>query len=459
MINMVLLLGLLASILFFGCVQQLHRYHKTKYKPSLYMGVACSLWTLTSVIGMLIAVVNSVNNLPLVKFLGRYEVTSGVSGFVFLNMFAVAMTRPGEKMHKVWISLVSFLALTVGVWTCNIFVGGDICGIPTFTETSMYKAPYGLPIVEAALTSMAVLAAYPIYLFLRGAKETGDTVVRTKSLLMGIGIIIAAAGYAIEMTGAIPYQYMPIAIPMIFAGFFATFFAYDMPKQIEKIIHRRAPTSEELVESFVEEYFVSPVEPTARTQPNAFSKALGLNHQQMAGRKILFEFDPASQYEMAVQDLTTEALANAEPTAIFTRRGSAIYSALMKQKAVKFFCLTEQVSVPTEFSENEMLLSTNDTSLMLDVLNKTLKAHPEARINVVFDSLSDLIMAIGFEKTYRFIRYTIEMLASPRTTILFLLNQTAHDPQIASSIKSLFSNQISYGKEGIQPVKLSARSS
>ena len=102
-----------------------------------------------------------------------------------------------------------------------------------------------------------------------------------------------------------------------------------------------------------------------------------------------------------------------------------------------------------------MLLPSNDTSLMLDVFDKTLKAHPQGVVNVVFDSLSDLVSSAGFEKTYRFMRYAVEMLASPRNTVLFLLNQNAHDPKVASSLRGLFSDQISFGKEGMQTVKLS----
>lgn len=102
-----------------------------------------------------------------------------------------------------------------------------------------------------------------------------------------------------------------------------------------------------------------------------------------------------------------------------------------------------------------MLLPAKDASMMLDVFDKTLKAHPEANINLVFDSLSDLMVSIGFEKTYRFMRYAIEMMTSPRITVMFLLNQTAHDPKIAHGFRSLFSNQTSFGKNGMQPVKLS----
>jgi hypothetical protein len=185
-----------------------------------------------------------------------------------------------------------------------------------------------------------------------------------------------------------------------------------------------------------------------------FSKTLGLSHEQIAGRKILLEFDPASNYEKTIQDFVAEALADAEKIVVFTRRGSTIHLSLREHKAVKFFCLTEQFSIPKEFSENEVLIPSGDASLMLDVLNKTLKAHPEDGINVVFDSLSDLVLSIGFDKTYRFIRYALEMLASPRNTVLFLLNRTAHDPKVASSLRSLFSNQIFFGEEGIQTVKL-----
>jgi len=121
---------------------------------------------------------------------------------------------------------------------------------------------------------------------------------------------------------------------------------------------------------------------------------------------------------------------------------------------VKFFCSTQQFSIPKEFSENEVLLPAGDTSLMLSVLDKTLKAYPQSAINVVFD-LSDLVLSIGFDKTYLFLKYAVEILASPRNTVLFLLNQTAHDPKVASSLRSLFSDQISFGKQGIQTVKLS----
>jgi len=187
---------------------------------------------------------------------------------------------------------------------------------------------------------------------------------------------------------------------------------------------------------------------------HVFSKTLGLNHQQMAGRKILLEFDPASHFERVIQDFVTEALANIESTFVFTRRGSIIHSFLGAQKAVKFLCLTQQVNVPRQLSENETLVPSNDQSLMLAVLDQTLKTHPDDKVSMVFDSLSDLVLSFGFEKTYNFVKYSIEILSSPRITALFLLNQTAHDLNVSSSLRGLFSHQIIIGKDGIHAIKL-----
>jgi hypothetical protein len=188
---------------------------------------------------------------------------------------------------------------------------------------------------------------------------------------------------------------------------------------------------------------------------NVFSQALGISHSDLIGRKILFEFDPASRYEKAIQNFVTEALTNVEQVTVFTRRGGALHTSLTQQKTIKFFCLTQQVSVPRELSENEILLPSNDISLMLDVIDKTLKACPHDVVNVIFDNLSDLVLSIGFEKTYHFTKYATEILASSRITALFLLNTSAHDPEVVHSLRSLFDNQISFGKRGIQTVKLS----
>jgi len=192
------------------------------------------------------------------------------------------------------------------------------------------------------------------------------------------------------------------------------------------------------------------------TQTNTFSKALELTHRQITGRHILLDFDPSSDYEKIIGNFATEALANTEPVALFTHKGSAIYSVLGNQKALKVIFLTQSVSIPqVDAQMNAILLPANNTSLLLDALDKTLESLPQGNLNMIFDSLSSLILSVGLQKTYQFVRYALEMLASTNSTSLFLFNPDAHDPRVTSGLRSLFSNHISYRKEHLQIIKLS----
>jgi len=435
-------------------VHLLRRYVRTKEKPSLYLGMAALFYIFPAAFGVLIAVATAMNNLYLATIFYQFSTTFGILAYVFLNLFAIAVARPGEEKQKVWVPLASFFIITLIVWVSNPVAEGTIDSTTEFTLTSMYKPPYGLPLVETILVLMTIMGAYPIYLFLYTAKTTKEKAIKVKSFFMGIGLFIAAIAYAIEVTDAISYVYMPIYRPMIFVGAFFLCFGYLMPRRIEKMIVGNVLTSYDSVESIMEKFLASTVTPKTHGNPHTFSKALGIKHQQMVGRKILFEFDPASSYEKPVRDFIDEALTNQEQAFVFTRKGSAIHSSLSGLEGVKFFCMTQQTSVPKELSENEVLLPSNDVSLMLNVFDKMLKTQQGNIVNIVFDNLSDIILSTGFEKAYQFVKYATEILASPKVTVIFLLNKVAHDIKVISSLQSLFSDQISLGKEGLQTIKL-----
>jgi hypothetical protein len=427
---------------------------RTKEKPSIYLGLAALFYVFPAAFGVLIAVATVIGDRFLATIFYQFSTTFGIFAYVFLNLFAIAVARPGEEKQKVWVPLTSFFIITFIVWVSNPLAEGVIDGTTEFTLTSMYKPPYGLPLVETILVLMAIMGAYPIYLFLHTARKTREKIIRVKSLLMGVGLFIAAIAYAIEVTDAISYVYMPIYRPMIFVGAFFLCFGYLMPRQIERRIVGGTPTSYESVESIMEKFLMPTAAPKMPGYPHKFSKALGVNHTQMVGRKMLLEFDPVSNYEKCIRDFVSEALTNQEQVFVFTAKGSAIHSTLSGFKGVKFFCLTQQTSIPKELSENEVLLPSNDVSLILNVFDRMLKTQPNDVINIVFDSLSDLILSIGFEKTYQFAKYATEILASRRVIAIFLLNKVAHDIKVISSFRKLFSNQASFEKEGLRTVKL-----
>jgi hypothetical protein len=222
------------------------------------------------------------------------------------------------------------------------------------------------------------------------------------------------------------------------------------------MIELRAVNVEGLNPELIQEFkFLSTKSMDLLEYSDKFAKRIGVNHGYVVGRNLLLEFDPASNYEEAIQDFVLEASANAESVIIFTNRGGTLHTLLNRQENVKFLLLTSFVSVSKNDRHfGEVLVPANNISLLLDALNKAVKNHPDGNLNFVFDNLTNLILQAGFDKAYNFVRYALEMLGSINATSIFLFTPSAHDQKIASSLRSLFSNQITFEKGGLEIIKL-----
>ncbi len=223
------------------------------------------------------------------------------------------------------------------------------------------------------------------------------------------------------------------------------------------MIELRAVNTENLSPQLVQEFkFLSTKSMDLLEYSDRFSKRIGVNHKRVVGRSILLEFDPVSNYEEAIHDFVLEASANAEVVIAFTSKGGTLHTLLGKQGNVKLLLLTSFVSASKSEQRNddEISIPANNTSLILDALNKTVKNRLEGNFNLVFDNLTNLILQVGFEKTYNFVRYALEMLNSTNATAVFLFNPSAHDQKIASSLRSLFSNQMTFERGTLEIIKL-----
>ncbi len=168
-------------------------------------------------------------------------------------------------------------------------------------------------------------------------------------------------------------------------------------------------------------------------RPRKFSVALGLSHEEMKGRKILFEFDPTTHYERCIRDFTVEAQAHGEAVIIMTAKGSSLYKTFKEEKAI------------------EILPLSADTVQMSWI---NLEKHFDQPFTLIYDNLSDLSLNLGFNEVYTFTRNTLERLFELSVTALFLLNPEAHDRKEISSFHSLFSDQVRCGKEGLTKIRL-----
>ncbi len=188
---------------------------------------------------------------------------------------------------------------------------------------------------------------------------------------------------------------------------------------------------------------------------DAFSKSIDMNHKRLVGRKILLEFDPASNYEKIVDRLARECMANVEPIFVFTSKTSPIHTHFADQPAIKLFLTSISTSAPESISENKMLLPANNAPLILDAINKVLETYADANVCFVFDILSELLTSMQREKTFMFLLHALDLLSSKKVTSLFLLNPGAHPTEVVSQIRGQFPDQLTFNQDRIRAVKIS----
>jgi hypothetical protein len=154
-----------------------------------------------------------------------------------------------------------------------------------------------------------------------------------------------------------------------------------------------------------------------------------------AGKKTMLEFDPASDYEDYVAKTVREALSTGSTVVLFTKQGSTL-SSLNGVKMVLLSLSEQSIKLSPE---GTLWVSITNPSLILDAFSSVTKSDPGARI--VVDSLTDLILNLGFEKTYNLLQEMNEVIAESKSSLLLLFNVKAHDEQTRAAFEG-YSNAI-----------------
>ena len=189
------------------------------------------------------------------------------------------------------------------------------------------------------------------------------------------------------------------------------------------------------------------------TQQGLFSTLLRMRHEDIAGKRLLLEYDPSASYERIVEKFAREFATNLEPVAVFTSIGSPVHRLLRGQRGVKLFSFSTKTSTPSRQSETEILLPERDSSLLLDAVDKLLQAHNGQDVGLAFDVFTDLILFKSFEKAYAVMSSVAEMADSQSATTLVLVNRTALDGRALSGVRGLFTAHLSYDSEGLRVVR------
>jgi predicted transcriptional regulator len=172
---------------------------------------------------------------------------------------------------------------------------------------------------------------------------------------------------------------------------------------------------------------------------------------RFSGRSVLLEVDPAIRYEAIVKEFARRFKSSKSVVFAFTWKGGPIYTALTSLGGVEIFSMTSQATYPTPTKDgNEVSVPHDDQAVLLDLTANTLRSHANEKPLMIFDSISDIIVSLGFEKSYNFLKAQKEILArEPNATALFVAKRNAQDERVMSLIRGLFTFHLSYDSHGL----------
>jgi len=337
------------------------------------------------------------------------------AGIVYILVFAIVI---GSDLYLVFVQ--PFIALPVV----------NIAGI------TVLSTKFDTSYVYLVLLVLLLFLTYPTSLFLLARNKTKDKAVRRALLLLpivwgGIGVDLAVFNGIFLSAGE---DYVAV-------GYFLAAVAFA----ITATIFRRA--------SLLSGFFGPMPSLQAKTSTPAypFSNSLKIDPQTLIGRTFLFLTDPSTPYEKVVDDLAVELLSNKEYAFVFTSKRSPIQASLSKVKGVRYYILTSSVSYPRGTDvPDEILVPQNDQAILLDIIQKTILSDPEAKLGIIYDNISDMILSSSVESSYKFLKQANEIIDPKRVMAMFLFTPGAHDDRTVNLVKALFANHIVMVKDSPQ---------
>jgi hypothetical protein len=296
--------------------------------------------------------------------------------------------------------------------------------------------------LNVLLGVLLVFIAYPSTLLFVASRRTADAIVRRALIVLPIAWI----GIGLDLLIFNGYL-LTVGVDASAVGYLIAASAFSA----SALTFRRA--------TVLSGFFAPIVIPSTQPRPidqRLFSRRIGLDPTRLISKNMLIEVDPVGNYEQAVRDFALEFTSEGYVVFAFTSKGSPVYNALSPIQGVRFYTLTGKVSYARPGPDTrEMLVPHNDHSVLLNVLDKTLKTNPQLSMMIVFDSVSDMILSSGLESSYKFIKQANEMLSASKTTAVFLVTKAAHSEKETNIVKSLFTDQLAYGEDGLKVSKLS----
>ncbi len=342
------------------------------------------------------------------------------------------------------------LSVFVGGTAYIVFVIGYLLIVSPYKfQSSPLTNQFDPAFLALLFTVLLLFMTYPTTLFIGARRRT--TLPNVKNALVLLPIAWVCIGLDLLVFNAIPH---PSGIDLLPVGYFIAALGLAATSTIFRRASLLAGFFESRKTDSAENIHGSSQSQPAKAAPKPFSKQLGLKEDSFSGRKFLLEVESSTSYERAVSDFVTELTNLDYSVFVFTTRGSPIYNSLKSGRS-RFYLLSTTVSYTTVSAvPSEVLVPQSDPAVLLDAIQKTTETDTITPIGIVFDSVSDFIVSLGMETSYKFLKKTLEAIDSDRITALFLMTLSAHEERETNLVKSLFSNQLRFGAKGFEVNRL-----
>ena len=330
--------------------------------------------------------------------------------------------------------LAAFIALVIFSEVYAMLVSPVTSGFITdFAGNQVPSMLVGANLIPLVIGLIAFFLIYPTVLMLFASSKIGERRLRSSITGLALGwaavssIYVFAEIYAWDLRADVT-GFMYLVNSVIF---YVVIRNFRRSASLAGFVERRAP------------------EPSRGTAQKGLSPLTGA----LAGKKLLYEVDPSLSYDRTLRQTLEELAWEGRAVFVFTPKSSPLHNTLVGGTGLKFFLSTPGVSyVRVSEETSEVLIPQNDTAVILDVADKTLGSK-EGKVVFVFDSVTDMLLSTGLEKTYKFLKQFLEILHEPRSTGFFIFIKGAHGDREVNLLRGIFPNIYREDEEGARVIK------
>ena len=215
-------------------------------------------------------------------------------------------------------------------------------------------------------------------------------------------------------------------------------------------IERRAKKE---IEKFVKNSSILQIKTKSNEESSSIQDSSQLQHEMSDSQGPLMLLNTSgylnreeklSQSFQILDSFFSSAVSNKNSLVVMTRRGSNLYYRTRSKEGAQVYILSGSAQSPLHTSEEGLLvISLNQTPILLEAVRRTLEENPSATI--ILDNATEIIHTLGFEKAFSLLRSIAEVASSyPKSHVVVLMNIRAHERNEVESLANIANIFIEY---------------